>query len=49
MSGEVVGIIGIVLLLILMFFKMRLGTAMILIGFLGYGYLADFHAALLMI
>jgi C4-dicarboxylate transporter DctM subunit len=49
MSGEVVGIIGIALLLILMFFKMRLGTAMILIGFLGYAYLADFDAALLMI
>jgi C4-dicarboxylate transporter DctM subunit len=49
MSGEIVGIIGIAILLILMFLKMRLGTAMILIGFLGYTYLAGWDTALLMI
>ncbi len=49
MSGEAAGIIGIAALLVLMFFKMRLGTAMILVGFLGYAYLADFETALLML
>ncbi|MBN2059368.1 MAG: TRAP transporter large permease [Deltaproteobacteria bacterium] len=49
MSGEFVGIIGIVVLLVLMFLKVRLGTAMILSGFLGYAYLAGWDTALLMI
>ena len=49
MSGETVGIIGIAFLLILMFLKMRLGTAMILVGFLGYSYLAGWDTALLMV
>ena len=49
MSGALVGIIGIVILLILMFLKVRLGTAMILVGFLGYAYLAGWDTALLMI
>lgn len=49
MSGEFVGIIGIVILLVLMFLKVRLGTAMILVGFLGYAYLAGWNTALLMI
>ena len=49
MSGEFVGIIGIMILLVLMFLKVRLGTAMILLGFLGYAYLAGWDTALLMI
>ena len=49
MGGELVGIIGIVILLVLMFLKVRLGTAMILVGLLGYTYLAGWDTALLMI
>lgn len=49
MNGEVVGLIGIAVLLILMFLKMRLGTAMILVGFLGYAFLTDLGTALLML
>jgi tripartite ATP-independent transporter DctM subunit len=49
MIGELVGIIGIVVLLVLMFLKVRLGTAMILVGFLGYAYLSGWDTALLMI
>ena len=49
MSGEVIGIIGIIILLILMFFKVKLGTAMILTGFLGYALLDGWDTALLMI
>lgn len=49
MSGEFVGIIGVAILLVLMFLKVRLGTAMILVGFLGYAYLAGLDTALLMI
>jgi C4-dicarboxylate transporter DctM subunit len=49
MSGELVGIIGIAILLVLMFVKVRLGTAMILVGFLGYAYLSGLDTGLLMI
>ena len=49
MSGEVVGIIGIFVLLVLMFLKVKLGTAMILSGFLGYAFLDGWNSALLMI
>ena len=49
MSGEVIGIIGIFILLVLMFFKVKLGTAMILTGFLGYAILSGWDTALLMI
>jgi tripartite ATP-independent transporter DctM subunit len=49
MSGALVGAMGIVILLVLMFLKVRLGTAMILVGFLGYAYLAGWDTSLLMI
>ena len=49
MNGAVVGFIGIFILLILMFLKVKLGTAMILTGFLGYAYLDGWNSALLMI
>ena len=49
MSGEFIGIIGIAILLVLMFVKVRLGTAMILVGFLGYSYLSGLDTGLLMI
>ncbi|NLL52460.1 MAG: TRAP transporter large permease [Peptococcaceae bacterium] len=49
MSAEYVGVVGIILLVILMFLRMRLGTVMILLGFLGYGYLAGWDKALIMI
>jgi len=49
MSPEQAGILGIILLVGLMFLRMKLGTVMILIGFLGYAYLAGFDKALLML
>lgn len=49
MSPEQAGILGIILLVVLMFFRMKLGTVMIMIGFLGYAYLAGFDKALLML
>ncbi len=45
MSPEIVGVIGLALLLVLIFFRMWIGLAMATIGFLGYGYLLGFHSA----
>ncbi len=46
MSPELVGILGIVLLLFLFALGMPVGVAMLLVGFLGYGYLGSANAAL---
>jgi C4-dicarboxylate transporter DctM subunit len=45
MSVEIIGIIGIVVLLILLFCGMWLGFAMGVVGFLGLVYVAGFHGA----
>ena len=49
MSVEFIGILGIILLVVLMFLRMRLGTAMILIGLAGYAILAGWDKAMIMI
>jgi tripartite ATP-independent transporter DctM subunit len=46
MSPEIVGVIGIALLLLFMFMGMWLGGAMAIVGFLGFAILADTESAL---
>lgn len=46
MSPELVGIMGIVLLLLLFAFRMSIGLSMLLVGFLGYIYLVGTQAGL---
>ena len=46
MSPELVGIMGIVLLLLLFAFRMPIGISMLLVGFLGYTYLVSAQAGL---
>jgi len=46
MSPELVGVLGIVLLLLLFALRMPVGIAMLLVGFLGYCYLSSVDAAL---
>lgn len=45
MSPEVWGIIGFVVLLLLIAFKMPIGFAILLVGIVGFGYLVSFEAA----
>ena len=49
MTPEVVGTIGLVLLIILLFFRMWVGAAMSAIGFLGFAYIAGHQKALLIL
>jgi tripartite ATP-independent transporter DctM subunit len=49
MSPEVIGIIGIVFLLILMFCNIKLGVCFIIVGFLGYALISGWDKALLMV
>jgi TRAP-type mannitol/chloroaromatic compound transport system permease large subunit len=49
MSAEYIGVIGIILLVVLMFLRIRLGTTMILVGFAGYVILAGWDKALIMV
>ncbi|MDT8273443.1 MAG: TRAP transporter large permease, partial [Desulfomonilia bacterium] len=46
MSPTLVGIIGIIALFTLIFFRMPVGFLMALIGFVGFGYIVNFDAAL---
>lgn len=46
MSPELVGIIGIVILIILLLFRVTIGLAMALVGFLGFAYISGFKPAL---
>lgn len=46
MSPTTVGLLGILILLVLLFSRMPVGFVMALVGFLGFGYLVDFRAAL---
>jgi tripartite ATP-independent transporter DctM subunit len=46
MSPELVGIIGIVLLLILFALRMQVGMSMLIVGFLGFAYLSNTSASL---
>ncbi|HJX12026.1 MAG TPA: TRAP transporter large permease [Dehalococcoidales bacterium] len=47
MSAELVGGIGITIMVVLIFFRVWIGGAMILIGFLGFAYLAGWKDALI--
>ena len=46
MSSPLIGVIGIVILLILIFLRFWIGFAMLIIGFLGYAYIAGVQPAL---
>lgn len=46
MSVELIGALGIMLMLILIFFRVWIGAAMMFIGFLGYAYLSGWDNAL---
>jgi tripartite ATP-independent transporter DctM subunit len=46
MSGPLIGAIGILILLILIFLRFWIGFAMLVIGFFGYAYIAGFQPAL---
>jgi len=47
MSPEVVGIIGVVIMIALIFLRIWVGVAMIIVGFLGFAYLEGWHHALI--
>ena len=46
MSPEIVGAIGVVLLIVLFLLRVQIGFSMLIIGFLGYGYIVNFSGAL---
>ena len=46
MSDELIGLIGLLLVVLFLLFKFWLGAAFILVGFLGYGYLVDWKTSL---
>jgi C4-dicarboxylate transporter, DctM subunit len=48
MSPELVGIIGLVVLIVLMFLRMWIGAAMAIAGFVGFAYLSGWDKALVM-
>jgi C4-dicarboxylate transporter DctM subunit len=48
-SPDLVGVIGIAVLVILIFMRIWIGAAMILVGFLGYGYIVGWDYALLVV
>src|SRR4030067_350779 len=45
MSPEMIGFIGIVALVVLIFLRLWIGAVMVLIGFVGYGVLAGWNSA----
>jgi C4-dicarboxylate transporter, DctM subunit len=49
MSPEVVGLVGLVLLVVLLFMRVWVGTVMAVIGFLGFAYITTFKSALIII
>ncbi|UCD29021.1 MAG: TRAP transporter large permease [Planctomycetota bacterium] len=49
MSPELTGLIGIIILVVLIFFRIWIGAAMILVGFLGYAYLSGWEQALIVV
>ena len=49
MSSELVGILGVVLLLILFALRMQVGMSMLIVGFLGFAYLANTSASLVLL
>jgi tripartite ATP-independent transporter DctM subunit len=49
MSPEITGVLGVVILLVLFLLKMQVGLSMLIVGFLGYGYLTNQTASLAVI
>ena len=49
MSSEMIGLIGVIVLLILLFSRFWIGIVLALIGFVGYAYLVDYDKAAMMI
>ncbi len=49
MSPELLGLIGIIVMIVLIFMRIWIGAAMAVIGFLGYGYLASWEYAFVMV
>ena len=47
MSPEIVGVIGVVIMLVLIFMRVWVGLAMIIVGFLGFAYLEGWGQALI--
>lgn len=45
MSSETIGIIGVIFLIILLFSRIWIGTAMMIVGFLGYSYIMSINSA----
>lgn len=45
MSPEIVGAIGVVLLIVLFLLRVQIGFSMLIVGFLGYGYIVNFSAS----
>ena len=48
MSPEIVGLIGIALLVVLLFMRVWVGIAMGIVGFLGFAYITSLEYALMM-
>jgi len=46
MSSEMIGILGIMVLFLLLFFRVYIGIAMAVVGFIGFSYLSGFKTAL---
>jgi C4-dicarboxylate transporter DctM subunit len=46
MSPEWIGLIGVLLLVVLLFMRVWVGTVMAVVGFLGFAYITSFHSAL---
>ncbi|MFH1646718.1 MAG: TRAP transporter large permease [Chloroflexota bacterium] len=49
MSPEMIGFIGIIALVVLIFLRIWIGAVMVLIGFIGYGILAGWHSAFVVV
>ncbi len=49
MSPELVGLIGVLLLVVLLFMRVWVGTVMAVIGFLGFAYITTFKSALMIL
>lgn len=49
MSPEMVGLIGILLLVVMLFMRVWVGTVMAVVGFLGFAYITNFKSALMII
>ena len=49
MSSEMLGLMGIIVLIVLIFMRIWIGAVMVLVGFVGYGLLAGWDSALIVV